>query len=232
MLKKTLRGSAAANLELVWAAVQDYYATYRVTTQLSKLQLSMFCDPKAPHAHFPVATTKGKETEYLCLALEHVWAEQCDMENPHDISVAAVLASVGTVYRLARAPAQPDVYQLSDAQWLELTQAVDTLLAHYTALSNSAAAEGVLRWNVTVKHHVLWHWGRQARLLHPSRTACYIDEHFCGVVANIVKAFTGGKRINRAGETLLFKWQTGVLLQWSAAYHGGHAQWARPRPPQ
>ena len=177
-----------------------------------------------------MSSTKGKETEYLCLALEQVWAEQCDCDDPHDASVSEVLASVATVYKLARAPAAPRVYQMEQEQWNELVEAVDTLLLRYTALSNHASSEGTLRWNVTVKHHILWHWAQQARVLHPSRTASYIDEHLCGVVANLVKASTGGKRIARVGETLLFTWLTGVFLQWATAATGGPLQWGGPLP--
>ena len=222
---ETLSGRPANNLQRVWDGIQDFYIAHNVTTQLSKLTFSMFCDANAPHSRFAMATTKGKETEYLCLALEHVWAEQCDPTSAHDISVATVLGSVAAIYNLARTPAQGSVCQLDHAAWRELVAAVDTLLLHFTALANHASARGVLRWNVAVKHHILWHWAQQARVLHPCRSACYIDEHFCGVVATICKSSTAGKRIARVGETVLFKWQTGVLLQCASEAAGAPVQW-------
>jgi hypothetical protein len=222
---RTMRGSPIENLARVWEAIQDFYNVHNVTTQLTKLTLSMFCDPKAPHSQFAVAKTKGKETEYLCLALEHVWAEQSDPTDAHDISVAAVLRSAAAVYELARTPAEGSLFQLGNAAWRDLATHVETLLLQYNALSNHASAAGVYRWNITLKHHVLWHWGQQARVLHPCRSACYIDEHFCGVVATICKSSTAGKRIARVGETVLFKWQTGVHLRCASEAAGAPVQW-------
>jgi hypothetical protein len=195
--------------------VQLYYSTNNVSTRLAKLTLAMFVDPKAPHAGFPLSHTKGKETEYLCLALEEVWAEHCVPNDPMDISVAAVLRHLATIYGFARKPQDGSAFQLTAPQWEELETSVEQLLRHYNALSNYASARGELLWNVTVKHHVMWHWGQQARSLHPSITACYIDEHFCGVVANILKASTGGRRIERVGETLMLKWQAAIILRWT-----------------
>jgi hypothetical protein len=55
-----------------------------------------------------------------------------------------------------------------------------------------------------------------------------MDEHFCGVVANIVKSSTSGRRIERVGETLMFKWQCGVALNDNAATADGGATVACP----
>jgi hypothetical protein len=222
----TMRGAAAENCAEIWAMVQQWYAENKEATQLSKLPLACFCNPRAPWVRYPLSSTKAKETEYLALALGTVWNQHCDHQDLHDQSVAAVLEHCATIYTTARL--HEGGFQLSTAQWRSLTQAIDQMLLHYTALGNHCAARGVRRWNVVIKFHLLWHWGQQARLLHPGRTACYMDEHFCGVVANIVKSSTSGRRIERVGETLMFKWQCGVALNDNAATADGGATVACP----
>ena len=63
---------------------QMSYKFTGTATQLAKLTLSTLVDPNAPHTSFPLCRTKGQETEYLCLALQEVWAEHCDAhDSPH-----------------------------------------------------------------------------------------------------------------------------------------------------
>jgi hypothetical protein len=219
------RENAEAHCREIWALVQHWYCENPGATQVSKLPLSAFCDPRAPRARYPMSRTKAKETEYLALALRFVWTQLCNADDAHDQSVAAVLEHCETIYTTARLGAA-GAFQLTRCDWEKLTTAIDLMLLHYTALGNYCAERGLRRWNVVLKHHGLWHWGQQARFLHPGTTACYVDEHFCGVVATIVKSSTSGRRIERVGETLLFKWQCGVALNAAAACAAGTAAFA------
>ncbi len=48
-----MEGRAADNLRTLWTRMQELYREGNISEKLSKFTLSMFCDPEAPHAHFP-----------------------------------------------------------------------------------------------------------------------------------------------------------------------------------
>ncbi len=70
---RSLRGTPADNLRLVWGMILDAYRHRQEETQYSKLTLSMFCDVDSPHTSFPCLKGRGAEVKGLMLPLLDVW---------------------------------------------------------------------------------------------------------------------------------------------------------------
>ena len=209
-------GSLQDRLQRVWHMVQRYYREHRVAQQVSKLTLSMFLQ-KAPRQHYPELKTKAKETEYLACALAWVWPQLADVNIAHNALVHGLLQTLVNIYGACK---QPGLF-LSEPALAQLHTDIDLLLGAYTALGNAAAANGQRLWNVTPKFHYLWHWGQQARWLHPRATATYMDEDFVGRIAHTAKACTGGVSIARLGNIVLAKYRRGLFLRWSRLDNAG-----------
>ena len=209
-------GPLPERLQTVWQMVQRYYREHRVPTQVSKLTLSMFLQ-KSPHQHYPELKTKAKETEYLVCALAWVWEQLADIGLGHNALVTGLLQALVSIYDACR---EPGLF-LQDPALSQLHTDIDRLLGAYTALGNIAASTGQRMWNVTPKFHYLWHWGQQAKWLHPRATATFIDEDFVGRIARTAKACTGGVSIVRIGNILIAKYRRGLFLRWTRLDRAG-----------
>jgi hypothetical protein len=205
-----LPGAPVANVHLVWTMVREHYALHRVSTPMRQLKLATFVVPAAPHAHYPDLKAKGKETEYLTLAVAWIWEQYADAESREHQSISMVLQSVVHCFDACREPG----VRLTAVQSRSLQRAVDTLLVHYTALGNRASAAGKWRWNLTPKFHMLWHWAQQCTFVHPAASGTYMDESFVGTMKGIAQASTAGVAIRRVQSTIIAKYLRGLLLRW------------------
>ena len=211
LVYRTMPGSAQDNLLSVWTHILAFYKAHGTTTQIRKLTARMFLpSEKAPRKNYPKMTTKGKETEYLAEAVLSVW-EEFRSRDAHDGSVAVVLSCLERVFSLSRKVGGS--LHLAEEDSAEIRASLDSLLLHYTALGNRAAAQGDMLWNITPTFHVAWHWAWQTQFLHPHASSCYVDESFVGVIAKIAKSSTGGQKLERVGTTVLAKYSLGASVQ-------------------
>jgi len=158
LVYRTMPGSAKDNLLSVWTHILQFYKTHGTTTQIRKLTARMFLpSDQAPKKHYPKMTTKGKETEYLVGAVLCIW-ELFRSRDAHDGSVACVLQCLERIFNLSRKVGGS--LHLSQEDAAEIRASLDSLLGHYTALGNHAAAQGDMLWNITPKFHIAWHWSR------------------------------------------------------------------------
>ena len=203
-------GTVVQKLDAVWGIVQHHYAETNAGARFNRLDLAMFCNAKSPHAHYPVLQSKAKEAEHLSRAVTHAWLQYANVQNPVHVSVTHVMQSLCAMFDACNEPG----VQLSAEAKQRLMLNADTLLAHYTALANKAAAEGQWRWNVVPKFHMLWHWSRQSCNVHPKCTGTYSDEDFVGIVKGIAAACTAGVAIAKLPWTILAKYTQGMQLRW------------------
>ena len=203
-------GPIAQRLAHVSELVQDYFAEHRLGSRVGQLELGMFCEANWPHAHYPELKCKGKESENLTAAVHWVWLQYADDTLPEDCSISEVMGSLCAVFELCKEPGMQLTGECKDS----LMHHTDNLLAHYTALGNLAGAQGRFRWNCTPKFHMMWHWSRQCRYLHPRQTSCYVDEDFVGTVKCIGLASTGGTAIAQLPNTIMLKYMRGMMLRW------------------
>ena len=223
LVYRAMTGTAKKNLQSVWSHLHDYYKERHTPTQIRKLTGSMFMpEPAAPRSRYPKMATKAKETEYLVGAVLWTW-QQFRAESDHDASVAAVLERLDRIFFLSRRVGSS--LHLAPGEAAEIRAAMDSVLLHYTALGNEAAANGDMLWNVTPKFHVAWHWAWQAQFLYPHASACYVDESFVGVVAKIVKASTNGARLALAGDAAFAKYQRGMAVHWALTPNSPFNPW-------
>jgi hypothetical protein len=114
---------------------------------------------------------------------------------------------------------------LPETAQARLTEAVDVLLAHYTALGNEAQGRGLKMWSLRPKHHVLWHMAQQARFLHPRAAMCYADESFVGAMKKMALKCTSGKRMEQCGQIIVTKYVYGMMLLWRKSHGHGILIW-------
>ena len=69
---------------------------------------------------------------------------------------------------------------------------VDLFLVEYQKLAYAADMNSKWLWNNPSKFHVLWHWARKVRFIHPRRTNCYLDEDFVGRMKVLAQACASG----------------------------------------
>jgi hypothetical protein len=179
----------------------------------------MFHHPDA----FPELTTKAKETEYLTEALLAVWRQLQDPSDPVHVSVAVVLECAVIIFQECRQVGL-DLHLPEMAQ-ARLIEAVDVLLAHYTALGNEAQGRGLKMWSLRPKHHVLWHMAQQARFLHPRAAMCYADESFVGAMKKMAQKCVSGKRMETCGPIIVTKYVYGMMLLWLKRRGQGQLIW-------
>jgi hypothetical protein len=203
-------GNTAEKLAHVWAEVQGQYTERHASGRLGRLDMQMFCNARAPYAHYPELQSKAKEAEHFCLALAEVWETYADHTDPVHISISEVMRSLCFLFNVCRA----DGYQLCESDKRHIMHHADNLLLHYTALANKSAQQAEWRWNIVPKMHMLWHWSRQCQYIHPRDTGTYMDEDFVGIVKEICRASTGGMAIPRLPGTVMRKYAQGCLLRW------------------
>jgi hypothetical protein len=203
-------GNAAEKMEIVWELVQTHYAEHHASARFCRLELSAFCDPRAPNSTYPELHSKAKECEHLTHALAWVWEQYANAANPVHVSISQVMRCLCALFNVCREPG----WQLSAECKRRIMEHADVLLLHYTALGNKEAAEGRLKWNVVQKMHSLWHWSRQCQYVHPRDTGTYADEDFVGIVKEIAVACTAGIAIARLPATVMKKYVLGMMLRW------------------
>ena len=211
LVYRTMPGSAKHNLQSVWDHIHEYYRRCSPSTRIRKLTLSMFLpSPKSHKKNYPCMTTKGKETEGLVGAVLWIWHQYCSEDDAHDASVSCVLACLDRIFFLSRKVGS--ALHLAQGEAAEIRSSLDSLLLHYTALGNRAAAQGDMLWNVTPKFHIAWHWAWQTQFLHPHASACYVDESFVGVIAKICKSSTNGVKLDRAASAVFAKYSRAMSV--------------------
>jgi hypothetical protein len=208
---KILPGRPAENMEVLWQEMCHEYSRQGIKAQFSSLGISMFCDPKAPHASYPRLKGRAAEVKWLVPVLNALWPKYRRPGSPMDRLVAELLQTQQVIQELLDAEASE--FQMSSESARELSKATDKLLATYSRAAVAANELGELLFSVVPKHHMLWHFSRKAWHLHPRRGACSTDEDYMSAVKQLVKGCMHALPLQKIPLALLQKYRWGLAYE-------------------
>ena len=192
------RGNVADRVNELFEEIQEVYQVRGSTNRLSRLTLAMFYHGVSQWACF---TGKAAESRSLVYVL-------------HDICQAYNTGSRRGQHRLFVLQALCSIYDccfkhdlfIPINEALEMRQMCDRLLVHYNWLCKHAVAEDRLCYNITVKHHMLWHICDMSRFLNPKVVWAYEFEDFVGTVITPAKANMHGTPLRLVGTKVQQNW--------------------------
>lgn len=201
----------ASNLDIIWEECVEYCKNRGIKDRYRQMKPALVWNTRAPHLHFPKMRGKMVEVRNLGEPLLHVWSARCDPANVVHQQITFMLRCSVKIERmlkdhrhLYRYP--PDLA----AEFLKTTE-------HYLQLTSSVARQyaesGKLVFDVTTKHHILWHCAKSAELLNPSRSWCYMGEDFMQHVRKLAASSIAGTKAAFVGAKVLKKWIRGFTLR-------------------
>ena len=140
-------------LSLVRTALQRAYEETQPTTRVTNLKLSMFVDPKQPHAAPPALSVKGSESKHLlpsCLQVcksllkRDIWHESCMLDALQGMQ--QLVEVYNKVHVIPTAAEDKDAMTFAP-------EFLDT----YSFLREWALEEGKLLFHVVHKFHTFQH---------------------------------------------------------------------------
>ena len=180
-------------LSILWSALQKVYSQLQPTTRVTNLKLSMFTDPKVPHASHPALSLKGSESKHFLPAFLQVCKTLLDREVWHE---ACMLDSTQAMQDLV------DVYNKADiipteAEFAEAMALGKGFLDTYSFLNEWALEEGNKLFHVVHKFHTFQHMLLGSQHLNPRACWCFANEDFVSRMSNLVFSISPGVRSSR-----------------------------------
>ena len=177
-------------LALIFDEIQKAYKANDAPTRLSNLKMSMFTNPKTPHASHPFLNAKGGECKHLGPALLQVCKAVLDPGVEVDTWIVQSLASICELVSLLD---KAGMY-LSGTEYTEALKHAESFLDHYDALNKWALEKGRLLFHVVTKFHTFLHLIENARFLNPRFHWCFKSEDFVGKVAKVGHSVSMGTK--------------------------------------
>ena len=200
-----LPGRPSDNMKSVWHDVDELYSGLGVPCRFSNITLSSFVDPDKAHSTYPKLRGKGAEIKDLVAPLLEVWKTHQRPGHGEDAHVRRMLSHQAKLQNLLSDTAAEPF--LSEADAKQVMQCIEEVLRCYTLLANAADITNKVLWSITPKFHWLWHLGDRARLLHPRRGNCMIDEDFAGAIKQIVQSCAAGTESWKVPAALVDKYR-------------------------
>ena len=138
----------------------------------------------------------------VCLATEY-----SDASCSRSLHRKACVESLDKVYSMA----DEQTWVFSDEAFQIFEDAVQGTLSHYHFLAKDAMQRNLLKYSITQKFHLFWHFGQQSKYLTPRCVWCYGPESYLA----IVKAVTASSSRGTASYQVVGK----VLQKFSLAFH-------------
>jgi hypothetical protein len=208
---EVLPGDPATNLDVIWADILQYCKDHSIGDRYRHMKLSLFTKPRTPYVAFPKMRGKAIEIRNLGEALCHVWASNMDVTNLLHQQIAFMLrcsVKLETILRdnrqLFRYPTElADEFVRTTSQYLQLT----------SAIARQYNEAGRKLFDVTVKHHILWHCANSSRLLNPAKSWCYMGEDNMQHCRRLASSALPGTKPQNVGSKMLSKWLRGYTLR-------------------
>ena len=207
-----LPGRPLQSMEALWLEICAEYRASGTTAQFSSLGLSSFCDTESPHGSYPRLKGRAAEIKWLVPVLQVIWRRHRRPGHDVDGLVGSLLDNQVRFQNLLDEDATD--FQMEPGRARELCEVTDLVVGTYCRLAAAADRDGKLLWSVVPKHHMLWHFARKAKWLHPRRGACYQDEDFMGTVKALVEGCTRAIPLHKVASTVLTKYRWGMYFQY------------------
>ena len=205
-----MQGTHSQRLSQLFQRILQLYDDLAIRScRIGTLKLEYFCDPKAPHKHYPclhASAIKGRETRYLApvaleLAREH-------NHSPHGGHRVKVFEHLNAVYELL----DLKVFHFTPAQTQQFQNHMSKCLLHYLILHKEAASAGKKLWNVTMKSHYAAHLAMQAEFCSPRLSWCYGSESMVGRISRLAQSCLAGTAAHLVSESLMTKYRIAMHI--------------------
>lgn len=204
-------------IDLVWGLVQEEYRHTAENIQIHRLGLSSFCDPKRPHADYPLMKGKGAEMRHLAAVTRAVWNKFARPDVSEDMHVSRVLQHMTEIYHVIdhkREDGLPPPV-LPGSLVADMQRSIDRLLVHYAFLHDRAAraeAGARLLFNLVPKFHHLYHLGQEALYTNPRLGWTYSNADWMSHIQRVGQAYRHGVPMSARAGPMMRAWAVGQAV--------------------
>ena len=183
-------GSPSEKMGRLWDLIRADYAEHRVSTQMTNLKLSSFCNADKPTVNFPRLRSKAAECKDLVPVIARVWEVYKDPSDPDHRQASAMLKHLVGLQQILHDHADDPILPLSIAK--QFRADVQGFLQGYSQMANAADRENLALFNMVPKFNMLSHMGDRALWVNPRKSCCLIDESYVGQMKVVVQACAHG----------------------------------------
>jgi len=216
-----LPGTAEENCDQVWSECVAFYREHGIRDHYKRMKLSLFCKPRAPHANFPVMRGKAIEIRNLAQPLHHIWKARMTAGSTLHSQIEYMLRCSLQLENMIRT--HRDKYCYPPPLAAEFRSITEKYLILMSAIARTYGESGRKLFDITTKHHILWHAADSSRMLSPSRTWCYKGEDGMMRVRRIASSCLTGTKHTKVGRKVLQKWCRGFTYRFSHGVATGGA---------
>ena len=179
----------AQALASIWERLVELYEEFQVPTRLSNLYLSMFCNPKAPHASYPELEAKAVEMRHFLPVVTVLMGEynRGTDDQQHRFHACQQLALAYQV--LDREP-----MFMSQGASSECIKLYKGFWASYSWLNEWCSGQGWLGYNIVSKHHMGLHLMQQGKYMNPRLAWTYKAESWVGSLSALAHSTSFGTK--------------------------------------
>ena len=193
----------AQRLSILFTEIQKEYTANKVASRLTNLTLSMFCNPKQPHATYPMLHCKGGECKHLVKPLLAVLRKMLGKGRPIHNNMLSCLQSISDLIDLWDSC---EMF-LSSSEWKKSMKLHKDFVQEYKLLGEWAWENDRYLFHVVAKHHTMWHMCLDSRHQNPRFNACWKGEDFVGKISLLCHSCSFGVKCTRLTTKVLPKYQ-------------------------
>ena len=193
----------AKRLSILFTEVQKEYTEHKVECRLTNLTLSMFCNPKQPHATHPMLHGKGAECKHLVKPLLAVLRKMLGKGRHIHNNMLSCLQSISDLVDLWDGCGM----FLSSSEWKRTMKLHKDFVQEYKLLGEWAAENDRYLFHIVAKHHMMWHMCLDSRHQNPRFSACWKGEDFVGKMSRLCHSCSFGTKCTRLTTKVLPKYQ-------------------------
>jgi hypothetical protein len=189
-------------LALIFQDIQQCYCEKQAPTRLTNLKISMFTDPKKPHASHPALNSKAAESKHLL----HPMLAVCRKALGGHPKSEDIIQSVSAMTDLV------DLFDMADVV-LKQTEHENAMalcckfLHHYSILNAWAVSQGTLLFHIVIKFHTFYHLVLSAKHLNPRVAWCFKAEDYVGRIAHLAHSVSMGVKSSRLSLKVALKYR-------------------------
>ena len=212
LVHRMMPGSPEDNMVQLWQRINSFYKEHSVGCQYSNLKISSFCNPDAPHTHYPRLKGKGAETKDLVAAMSFIWDSFVNPNNELHKRVQTIFGDQVAMQTILHDHRYEICLPLPVAKTFK--DHVNSLSLNYQVLAATADSAKHLLWSQPTKFHWLWHLGDRCHLLNPRRSNTMLDEDFVGKMKDLVHACAAGTELHKMPIKGCQKYRWGFHFLW------------------
>ena len=206
-----LPGTPQENVDMTWAECLAFYREHRIRDHYRHMRLSLFCKPRAHLAKFPKMRRKAIEVRNLGPPLLKIWTARMDAGSLLHQQVAYMLRCSVKLEDMLRE--HKALYRFPPDIALEFRATTEKYLQLTSSVARIYGESGRKLFDVTTKHHILWHCADSGSLINPAKSWCYKGEDNMLHVRRLAASSLTGTKQYRVGGKVLDKWLRGFTLR-------------------